>query len=197
MTENINESLLEELDSSWIEEFENLDREYKSYYTEDISFIRFHAIYINKEDEIEKVREEKILLKTPGLISRDELLGLIKRNTYSNNIKYFLLSILKFNIGIEPIHLKNFLRHKNIHIGNHFLQSIKHIDGIKFEKSISMFHDLNDLLIVFHEKNHNFLQYDNLKRHEQIVKTNYTKKIFIHSNTNKKTRRKQFKDKLL
>ena len=56
---------LEDIDSSWLEEFDNLDKEYKDFYTEDLSFIKLHCVYINKNNEIEKISEEKILLKTP------------------------------------------------------------------------------------------------------------------------------------
>ena len=46
-----------ELDSTWIQEFENLDKDYKNYYSEDMSFLIIHSIYINKLNDIEKVRD--------------------------------------------------------------------------------------------------------------------------------------------
>ena len=171
------------LDLSWIQDFERIDNEYKIYYTEEISFIRIHSIYLNLNNEIEKMREEKILLKTPGILLKEELLSIIKHNSFSNEIKYSLLSILKFNINLEPIHLKTFLRNKNVSIGNTFLQSIKNIDSIKFDKTISMFHDINEILIIFYPKIRKNTTPDQ-KDH------NRTKKIFINSNTKKKTKKK-------
>ena len=44
---------IEDLDSTWIQEFENLDKDYKNYYTEDLSFLRIHSIYINTLNDIE------------------------------------------------------------------------------------------------------------------------------------------------
>jgi hypothetical protein len=41
------DSNIEELDSTWLQEFENLNNEYKNYYTEELSFIRIHTIYVN------------------------------------------------------------------------------------------------------------------------------------------------------
>jgi hypothetical protein len=76
------------------------------------------------------------------------------------------------------------LRNKDKHIGNSFLQSVKNIDTIKFEKSISMFHDINNILIIFHQKNLS----------KDARQSNRTKKIFINSNTKKKTKRKEFKE---
>ena len=60
---------------------------------------------------------------------------------------------------------------------------IKNIDTIKIDKTISMFQDINDIFIIFHQK-----IYNPLKTY------NRTKKIFINSNTKKKTRRKELKE---
>jgi hypothetical protein len=180
-----NDDIMDPLDSSWISEFENLDSEYKDYYTEELTFISINCIYINKSSEIEKIIEEKIFFKTPGIISKEEIIGLIKHNQYCNNIKYSLLSILKININIDPIFLKTFIKNKDSlsNIGSTFLQSIKNIEDIKFDKCISMFHDLNSLIIILHEK-------------ERLTNQpcNFTRKIFINSSYNKKTKRNIFKD---
>ena len=172
---------IDELDLSWIQDFENLDKEYKNYYTEDINFIKIHSIYVNNNDSIDKIKEDKIILKTPGILQKEELLRIIKNNSFSNQIKYTLLSILKFNINIEPENLKTFLRTKNTNIGTLFLQSIKNIDSIKFDKSISLFHDINEIIIIFHHKINN-----------KLHNSSGTKKIII--NPNKKTKRKQYKE---
>lgn len=191
---------LEDIDSSWLEEFENLDKEYKDFYTEDLSFIKLHCVYINKNNEIEKISEEKILLRTPGVLYKEEMIGLIKHNVYCNNIKYSLLSILKFNINIDPIYLKTFLKNKNKNkielLGNNFLQSVKNIDTIKFDKCISMFHDLNDLFILFYDKSMNTTIHNRTSEssHGYTNYMNHTKKIFISPNTFKKTKRNGFKD---
>jgi hypothetical protein len=191
ITDNIDyENDIEEVDSSWIDEFEKIDKEYKDYYTEDLTFIKFHCIYINKANEIEKITEEKNLLSIPGILSKEEIIALIKHNVVCNNIKYSLLSILKFNINIDPIFLKTFIKGKNsaAQKGDIFLQSIKNIETIKFEKCISMFHDLNDLLIIFYEK-------DRSKNYHNRLDSS-TRKIFINSNSFKKTKRNIFKDNI-
>jgi hypothetical protein len=180
---NNDNNIIEDLDLSWIHEFEKIDNEYKIYYTEELSFIRVHSIFVNNNYEIEKIKEEKILLKIPGLLQKEELLSIIKHNSFFNEIKYSLLSILKFNINLEPIHLKTFLRSKHKNIGNPFLHSIQNLDNIKFEKSITMFHDINELLIIFHRK---------INKSTQINSniSNQTKKNFISLNTKKKTKKR-------
>ena len=41
---------------------EKIDNEYNIYYTEEISFIKIHCVYINNNNEIEKITEEKIFV---------------------------------------------------------------------------------------------------------------------------------------
>lgn len=176
---NESEIEMEDLDVSWIQEFEKTDNEYKMYYSEEISFIIVHYVYLNVNNEIEKMKEDKILLKIPGKILRDELLSIIKHNLISNGIKYSLMSILKFNVNLEPVHLNTFLKNNNAECG--FLESIKNIDTIKFDKSISMFHDINDLIIIFCPK-------------MSITTKNKTKRNTNNTNTNKKTKRKELKE---
>jgi hypothetical protein len=179
-----------DLDSSWLEEFENLEKVYKDFYTESITFTKLRTIYVNKSNEIEKMNEEKILFKNKGVLTKEELISIIKHNSFSNKVKYSLLSILKFNIDLEPIYIKSFIKNKLSSNGQHFLHSIRHIDDIPFDKTISMFQDLNELIIVFHENiNTSFVSGDR----NGLFHT-YTKKIFIKSNTKKKTKRNQYKD---
>jgi len=184
--------LIGDIDSSWLEEFENLDKEYKDYYTEELATIKINCIYINKNNEIDHVIEDKIILKIPGLLSKEEIVSIIKHGTICNQVKYSLLYILKYNINLDPIYLKTFLRNKAPlkDIGSPFLQSVKNIDAIKFDKSISMFHDLNNLLIIFYEK-------DKLTNGLDLSSNNKTKKIYINSSSFKKTRRNIFKDNVL
>jgi hypothetical protein len=169
---------IDNLDDSWLKEFELSENDYKNYYAEEITVIQIHLIYIS-DNSIEKVKEEKIILKTPGILQKEELVSIIKHNMLSNNIKYSLSSILKFNINLEPANLKTFLRTKDKNIGNTFLQSIKNVDNIKFDKTITMFHDINGIFILFNEK----IKSDTNK---------ITKRAHFHSN--KKTKRNVFKE---
>jgi len=140
------------LDTTWINDFEALEKDYNSYYNEDLTFIYINYVYINNQNEIINISKDKYLFNKPGVLSREELVGLIKHNTIHNSVKYSLLSLLKYNIDFEPIHLKTFLRSKDKHIGSNYLKSISNIDTIVFEKSISLFHDINNLFIIFIDK---------------------------------------------
>ena len=115
-----------------------------------------------------------------------------------------LIPILKYNINIEPHNFNNFFKSKKPTNNNSdsFLQSIKNIDDIFFDKSIAMFHDLNDLIIIFLDKSTKTIDGRLLEKH------NTTKRVYINHNinnvnnsnninsitNNKKTRRNLFKD---
>lgn len=185
-----------DLDTSWINEFDAIDNDYKSYYCEPLEFINMNCIYLNAENEIINVHEEKVIFINKGVLCRDEIVGLIKRNSIididiNKRDKYSLMSILVFNINIEPENLKTFFKNNketnkkdknknDTNIGSQFLNSIKTIDTIVFDKSISMFHDINNLYLVFAKKS------DNLK------KKSATKRRHLSSFA--KTKRKQYKD---
>jgi hypothetical protein len=81
------------------------------------------------------------------------------------------------------LHFQNYLLNKE---NPDYLSVIKNIDAISFEKTISMFHDLNDIILVFYEKSNEIIKKDS---------NNTTKKIYLPClNTNKKTLRKRYKD---
>ena len=51
-------------------------------------------------NEIEKLLEDNLILKTPGVLSKEEIVSLIKHNMICNETKYTLLYILNFNIRL-------------------------------------------------------------------------------------------------
>ena len=167
--------MVENLDNDWIKDFEKTFKLYEDFYKDDIYFTNIHYIYINKHNIIEQISEDRFLFNTPNLISREEILRILKKNTCYNNKQYTILSILKFAVNLEPDEIKDFLKNSR-HNGNNgndnnydnFLHTIKNIDSIQFERSINMFHDLNDLLFVFYEKTHSNTN-------------NVTKKIYLNN----------------
>ena len=152
--------MVENLDNEWIKDFEKTFKLYEDFYKDDVYFTNIHYIYINKNNIIEKISEDRFLFNTTNLISRDEILRILKKNTCYNNKQYTILSILKFVVNLEPEEIKDFLKNDSNNSNNSndyndcnkFLQTIKNIDDIQFEKSINMFHDLNDLFFIFYEK---------------------------------------------
>jgi len=171
----------EPLDNKWLIEFENSEKIYRDYYKDDNYYANVHYAYVNANDEIEKIKQEFIYMSKPNCILRDELIGLLKRNSIDNNIRYTLLSILKINISIDPMEIKRFLVSDNLdYYKNLFFSPIKNLDNIIFEKTINMFQDLNEIFILFYEK------HDSVNSKPK----NITKKIYLktsHKKTIKKT----------
>ncbi len=171
------------LDDDWINKFEESDNLYKDFYKEDLYYINLQLIYINRENEIDKLKQESFLMSKANYISNEEMIEILKKNSIDNQKRYSLLSILKYNINLEPDEVKFYLNNRE---NNNYLSVIKNIDEIYFEKSINMFHDLNDLIFIFYEKS---LELKNPESH------NTTKKIYLSSlNTNKKTIKKRYKE---
>jgi hypothetical protein len=146
------------LDDSWIVEFEKTHELYQDYCKDDLHYTNLHFIYVNKNNEIEKIKQDSFLMSSCNSISRTEVIGLLKRNSIEDNVKYSILSILRYNITLdaEDIHtfMKNGIGNSNSKSDNYdyFLTPVKNIDAIKFEQTIHMFQDLNDLLFLFYEK---------------------------------------------
>jgi len=168
----------EQLDDLWINEFENNDKPYNDLYKDNIFSININIFYINKDNDIEKVTEESFLLHKPNIISREEIIGIIKKKCLMNGNNYSLLSILKYNITLNPEDIHLFLRTNNFDYYNDgFLTSLKNIDSIVFDKTIIAFQDLNTLFILFYEKDKTKALANNM---------NNTRKIYLRSHHNTK-----------
>lgn len=172
------------LDDEWINEFEKTDKLYEDFYKDDLYYINLRVIYVNRDNEIDKIKHETFLLTNKNYISHEEILGILKKNLTDNERKYSLLSILRYNIILEPDDIKHYLLNKD---NPNYLSVIKNIDAISFEKSINMFHDLNDIILIFYEKSNEIVKKDNNNAN--------TKKIYFSSlSSNKKTIKKRYKD---
>jgi hypothetical protein len=92
-------------------------------------------------------------MNSPNLLTREHILRIIKTHCIYDDIKYSVLSILKYNFTISPNDLKAFLKSNNPSIGSTYLTPIRNIDSILFEQTITLFHDINDLFIIFFDNN--------------------------------------------
>jgi hypothetical protein len=166
------------LNDDWTHNFEKTDNLYKDFYKDDVYYVNVKVIYVNKTNEISNVISEPLLIKYPNKISREEIIQILKKRSINNGTRYSLLSILRYNIHLDPKNVKQFLLDKE---SQNYLTVIKNIDTIVYEKTIHAFQDLNDLILIYYEKT------------EPVIKSSFqsTKKIRLHFlNTNKKTLRK-------
>jgi hypothetical protein len=165
------------LDMNWIKEFEATDQNYIPFYNEDVNEIKVTSLYVDNENNIETIKEEILVLKQENMVTKEELIDVIKKNSFKNKKRYTILSLLKYNVELEPTHVKHYL--KSV-VSYDFLQVVKNIDNIPLKKTISMFQDLNTIFILFYEKT------------TPTTASNHqtTKKIYISNN---KTKKKQLK----
>ena len=173
---------LEELDTSWLSDYNyetDENKEVDWYYKVPVEFIKIKLMYVSSTGEINKITETKCILTTPGVLHKEHLIQLIKSYSSINNVKYGLLYLIKFNINVDPEHLHNFLKSKDNTIAYQYLQPIKHIDDILYSNTITMFNDLNELIIIYQHKsltNSNKLT----RRHKHLITNqhhNITKKL--------------------
>ena len=171
------------LDDEWIKNIENTDKLYNDFYKDDVYYINLRIIYINRDNEIHKMKYQSLLMRYPNKISQEEMIELLKKNSIDNERRYSLLSILRYNINLEPDEIKNYLSNTE---NKEYLSVIKNIDTVTYEKTINMFQDLNDLILIFYEKS---------KELKKPDANNSTRKIYLSSlNTNKKTIKNRYKD---
>lgn len=140
---------IQKLDTNWIEEFEKIDNQYEIFYNEDVSFISLHYVYIDRFNSVQTMKEETIFMEKKNILSRDELIRILKKNSFHNETHYTILSILKYNLDVDPCDVEHFLSSNN---STSYLSLVKNIDSIPFKKTITMFQDLNDIIILFYEK---------------------------------------------
>ena len=163
-----------ELDNKWIENYERQELDYNDFYKDDVKYIKTYSLYINKSLILENINEENFILEDNNVLKKHELISII--NKYKNDKKekkIKLLSILKYNINLDSDNVFEYLKQETEN--NLFLESVKDIDNINFDPSISMFEDLNSLFFIFVESNN--------------TEKSQTKRIFLHSNQKKTKKR--------
>ena len=163
-----------ELDNKWIENYETQELDYNDFYKDDVKYIKTYSLYINKSLILENINEENFILENNNVLKKHELISIInkyKNDKKENKIK--LLSILKYNINLDSDNVFEYLKQETEN--NLFLESVKSIDNINFDPSISMFEDLNSLFFIFVESNN--------------TEKSQTKRIFLHSNQKKTKKR--------
>lgn len=141
-----------DLDTSWIDDYETIENKYKMFYKENIDTINVTLIYINRKLEIDKISQSNLSLNKYNLISKDEILNVIKKNSDVGNIKYKLLSLLTYNIDINHNGLKKFLESDITSANDTFLHSLSSMQDIILSPSIQLFHDINSLILIYYEE---------------------------------------------
>jgi len=158
--------------SDWLTDLKEKEEEYSEFYQHDVEEIKVFFFFVNKENVINKISEEIVALEEVGVLKKEQIITLIHDNITHSGIKYNLDSLLKYNITLEPLEIKNFIEKDN---DPNFLKEIESINDTYFEKTITSFYDLNSLFIIFKEA-------------PQKLKTSNTRRMSVKSR-NRKTRK--------
>ncbi len=156
MSETINN-----LETDWIDEYEEEESKYNDFYTEKLPNIKLYYVYVNSHHKISNIREEKLELDESHMVSKEKILYIIKNNIIQDDIKYKLLSLLVYNIDLEPHNLKKYLENDTNSVdspnnpgelNNEFLYSLKTLEDIPLKETITLFHDINGIYFIFFEE---------------------------------------------
>lgn len=174
------------LDDEWIKNFEKSDQLYKDFYTDDVYYTNLHLVYVNKNSEIETIKQDKFIMQTPNLITKEEIIGILKRNNVKDNKTFTIMTMLKYNFDLEPTEVRNFLLNNDC---PDYLSVVKDVDEIVWNRTISMFQDLNNLFIIFYEN-------EKIKMQQQKTDATKTKRIYFNANSYLNSHNKTLKKKL-
>lgn len=93
---------------------------------------------------------------------------------YKKTLPYVFDFIIKYNLTLDPSEVKQIVKH-DLH--GDYISEISKIDNILFDKTISMFQDLNEIIVVF--------------RNKDIQLNSYNKTVKLHTFKDKKANRKK------
>ena len=168
------------MDNAWISEFTNKEKEYQTFYKDNINYIRIYVLYVNKSRCLDKIKEKTIHLQSMNTLTKNELRETINVYRKSEKVPYKLISILKHNIDIEPDDIARSLSDDYVY---EYTDALKTLETIDFNKSINMFEDLNSVFLIFYEtdKKHDNNTTRRIKfKHNQTIKKDYSTNVIIH-----------------
>ena len=136
-----------DLDNEWLEQLETDNKKYKDFYTEEVEKIEINYVYVDTNSNITNIKKQDFFL-TNGILKND-LIYLIKGNQIDNKKQYELLSLLQYNIDIQPDEIFSYLRDTD---ENNFLKTLTNISDIKWNDTVMLFYDMNSLFILYYRK---------------------------------------------
>lgn len=198
-------------DTKWIEDYEKNETYYSMFYPEVNKTLNVNILYVNKNRELEKIKEEKINLMHENMITKSEWIRLVKNNETIDKQKYNLISILIYNFELQHEELKNFFKYANKNKENiihtdindydskyNYMKKLKVIDDYKLSSTINCLQSVNNIFILFAYKEKREKQDIQVKKISTIENTNNdnndekTSSIMKKSNSHGTTKRVRF-----
>ena len=114
-----------------------------------LTSIKTYLTYINLENEIEIIRQKKLHIEDgANIVTRSQLINIIKNNQKRHNIKYKLMSVMVYNINVTPETLSSYIETPEEFIS---LFTLSRIDSFELQPTISMLKQYNGIYFFFFE----------------------------------------------
>jgi hypothetical protein len=155
--------------------------------------IKTYITYINTDNEIEIINQKKIYLNNDdNIVTRHQLIDVIKNSQKKNKVKYKLISIMVYNIHVTPESLPNYIENPNDFIS---LYTLNRIDSFELKPTLRLLKKYNGIYFFFFECPEHAAEPEHttlLSKQELINngfiknKNNTTKRIHIRSSQKQK-----------
>jgi hypothetical protein len=145
--------------------------------------IKTYITYINADNEIETITQKKIpIINNENIITRKQLLEVIKNNQRKNNTKYKLISVMVYNIHVTPESLPNYIENPNDFIS---LFTLNRIESFELKPTLRLLKKYNGIYFFFFEcpddnDNDLSLKKNVAKNANSFIRHNNTKRIHIN-----------------
>ena len=156
--------------------------------------IKTYITYINSDNEIEIINQKKIYLNNnDNIITRNQLIEVIKNSQKKHNIKYKLISIMVYNIHVTPESLPSYIENPNDFIS---LYTLNRIESFELQPTLRLLKKYNGIYFFFFECPEQASESKTQVSRQELPsngnnsfiknKNNTTKRIHIHSSQKEK-----------
>ena len=154
-----------------------------------LTSIKTYLTYINTDNEIETIRQKKLSIERgTNIVTRSQLINIVKENQKRHNVKYKLMSVMVHNINVTPDTLASYIENPGDFIS---LFTLSRIDSFELQPTISMLKQYNGIYFFFFEcppdpTSGSTASASSLSKN----RTNHTRRVYIANTTNRnKTKR--------
>ena len=118
----------------------------------DIRRVALHFLFVSADQEMEKIVKEIMELSVPNRIHHAELHRAIERQKFQDEKRYALISILRYNPAILSSDVLPTIYHSSFLTAGHFIDLVRHVDDIDFSPTLSVFQQMNELILLMVEQ---------------------------------------------
>ena len=156
-----------------------------------LTSIKIYLTYINTDNEIETIRQKKLSIERgTNIVTRSQLINIVKDNQKRHNVKYKLMSVMVHNINVTPDTLASYIENPGDFIS---LFTLSRIDSFELQPTISMLKQYNGIYFFFFECPPDPVSASSASTPASASsknRANHTRRVYIANTTNRnKTKR--------